>query len=42
METLIEKRGNVFKPVNIGEHRCVEVDFDEDLEQAKDLIQHMQ
>lgn len=41
METLIEKRGNVFKPVDIGEHSCVEVDFDEDLKQAKHLIQNM-
>jgi len=42
METLIEKRGNVFRPIDIGQHACVEVDFDEDLEQAKGLVQEMQ
>lgn len=34
VEILIE-RGEKFKPLNIGERFCVEVDFPEDLKEAK-------
>ncbi len=38
MELLIAERGNVFLPVNIGDGRCVEVDFTADLEKANSLF----
>jgi len=38
MEVLIERKGNVFKPVDVSEHLCLEVDFDADLERANQLL----
>ena len=38
MELLIEDKGNVFKAVDVGSRNCVEVDFAEDLEMAKDMV----
>lgn len=38
MELLIERRGNVFRPADVGAHMCVEVDFDADLERANTLF----
>lgn len=38
MELLIEQRGNVFKPVDIGNQLCVEVDFQEDLLRAQGML----
>ncbi|NOZ54660.1 MAG: phosphocholine cytidylyltransferase family protein [Gammaproteobacteria bacterium] len=38
MELLIEKEGNVFKPVDVTQYACIEVDFNEDLEVAKKLL----
>jgi len=39
MELLIEKEGNVFKPVDVTQYACIEVDFNEDLEKAKKLLE---
>lgn len=39
MELLIEECGNVFKAVDVGSRHCVEVDFAEDLEMAKAMVQ---
>lgn len=38
MELLIQDAGPVFKPFNVGNKACVEVDFREDLEQARLII----
>lgn len=38
MELLIEREGNVFRPVDVSESLCVEIDFDADLERANKLI----
>lgn len=39
MELLIDDRKNVFKPIDVSRYGCVEVDFAEDLERAKTLVQ---
>jgi len=38
MELLIEERGEVFRPVDIGDGVCVEVDFQEDLQRAQGML----
>jgi choline kinase len=38
MELLIEERGDVFRPVNVGALRCIEVDFDADLARARQMF----
>jgi len=38
MELLIERNGNIFKPVDVSQYACIEVDFNEDLEKAKKLL----
>ena len=38
MELLIKEAGPVFKPFNVGNKACVEVDFKEDLAKAKLMI----
>lgn len=38
MELLIQDRGNVFKPVDISDLGAIEVDFEADLEQARELV----
>jgi choline kinase len=40
MELLIQEHGNVFKPLDISDLGCIEVDFEDDLKAAKDLIQN--
>lgn len=42
MELLIEDLGDVFKPVDVGERGCVEVDFDDDLEMARNLVSEIE
>ena len=38
MERLMQDAGPIFKPFNVGNKACVEVDFKEDLEQARLII----
>ncbi|HWP95030.1 MAG TPA: phosphocholine cytidylyltransferase family protein [Gammaproteobacteria bacterium] len=38
MELLIQEKGNVFRPVNVGDLPCIEVDFDADLKRADQLF----
>ncbi|HEA68802.1 MAG TPA: phosphocholine cytidylyltransferase family protein [Desulfobacterales bacterium] len=38
MELLIEDQGPVFRPLPIGELFCIEVDFQEDLDQARHMV----
>jgi len=38
MELLTQEKGPVFKPLNVGELPCIEVDFQEDLDQAIQLL----
>lgn len=38
MELLIDDLGDVFKAVDVGDRGCVEVDFDEDLEMARSMV----
>jgi len=40
MEALIERHSCVFRAVDVSRYECVEVDFDEDLRQAKALVKH--
>jgi len=37
MELIIE-RGVAFVPIDVSEYRCMEVDFDEDLQKAQELF----
>jgi len=38
MELLIKEQGDVFKPLDISELRCIEVDFQADLDKARELF----
>jgi len=38
MELLIEEKGNVFKAVDVGSLGCVEVDFSDDLDEARKMV----
>ena len=38
MELLIQEKGDIFRPLNVGHNACVEVDFDEDLQRARMLV----
>lgn len=38
MELLIEDFNDVFKPMDVGDRACVEVDFSEDLELARSMV----
>jgi len=38
MELLIAEQGDVFRPVDVGDLRCVEVDFAADLDRARTLF----
>jgi len=38
MELLIQEKGPVFRPLNVDDHACVEVDFKADLHRAKSII----
>jgi choline kinase len=38
MELLIQEHGDVFRPVDVGSSRCIEVDFDADLLRARELF----
>ena len=38
MELLIQEKGGLFRPLSVANHACVEVDFKEDLKQARLLV----
>jgi choline kinase len=41
MELLIDESGNVFKPLDISELGCIEVDFEDDLAVAREMVKRL-
>jgi choline kinase len=38
MELLIQEKGDLFRPLNVGHQACIEVDFKEDLQRARKIV----